>query len=132
MPLLSTTETMPLLEEVLEQTADKVPLLIELKNHSLRVGKLERNVLTLLQGYSGEVAIQSFNALSVLWYKRHVPAIWRGQLSSGGFGIPLQRFTTPHFAAYNVHSLPNRAMQNLRAEGVPLFAWTIRTCAEQT
>ena len=70
----------PLLEEVLELVNGKVPLLIEIKQKR-KAGKLEHKLMDILNNYKGEYAIQSFNPLTIYWFKKNYPNILRGQLS---------------------------------------------------
>ncbi len=123
--LLQTQEPIPLFAEVLRLVDGAVPLLIELKSMRLRVGELERAVLQALQGYGGAFALQSFNPLSVAYFRRHAPSICRGQLSLGRVGVPLTWRTRPDFIAYRVENLPNRSVSRLQRSGTPLLAWTI-------
>ncbi|WP_088105299.1 glycerophosphodiester phosphodiesterase family protein [Halalkalibacter urbisdiaboli] len=78
--LRHSSERIPLLKEVLDQVNGKVPLLIEIKNKG-RVGELESKVVELLYKYNGVYAIQSFNPLSISWFKRHAPTVIRGQIA---------------------------------------------------
>jgi len=125
--LCGTEERIPLLRDVLGMVSGRVPLLIELKTHAVRSGKLERAVLKALEGYSGEFALQSFNPLAVGWLRRHAPEICRGQLSAGPAGIPMAGVTKPNFVAYRVDDLPHPAVTHARERGLPALAWTVRT-----
>ena len=71
----------PLLKEVLALVDGKVPILIEVKNEHA-VGALERTLMDMLNHYSGKYAIESFNPLVLLWFKKNQPAVLRGQLVS--------------------------------------------------
>src|SRR3954454_521322 len=62
--LLRTGERVPLLAEVLDLVAGLVPLLIELKSGAPPT-RLEQAVLTALDGYAGDVAVQSFKLRTV-------------------------------------------------------------------
>ena len=128
--LFGTEERLPLLADVLELVSGRVPLLIELKTHAPRVGRLERAVVEALKGYSGEAALQSFNPLSVGWLLRHAPGFLRGQLASGPAGPPPRSAAKADFVAYRVEDLPNPAVTRLRERGIPIIAWTVRS-AEQ-
>jgi glycerophosphoryl diester phosphodiesterase len=125
--LLGTREPIPPLGAVLERVGGQVPLLIELKNLTELPGPLERAVLECLRGYRGEVALQSFNPLSVRWLRQNAPEVARGQLSARPAGIPLAGLTRPHFVAYRVDDLPHPAVTRARARGLPVLAWTVRT-----
>lgn|GEM_PF-1416393 len=56
-------EKVPTLDEALDLIAGQVPVLIEIKNFGMP-GRLESAVLSALEGYSGEYALQSFNPWS--------------------------------------------------------------------
>jgi len=74
--LLGTTERVPTLREVLDLVGGRVPLLVELKS-SVLWPALERAALAALDGYAGDVAIQSFK-------RRTVRAIGNAMSLSGG------------------------------------------------
>jgi glycerophosphoryl diester phosphodiesterase len=146
-PVLGTTNTVPRLEEVLSLVAGRVPLLIELKSGRGRRGRLEPAVASLLAGYKGPVAIQSFDPKMVAWFRHNMPHIPRGQISmvyAMGDGehapphqhAPLTRLAfwdeaRPDFIAYDVKGLPNWAVARRRREGVPVLTWTIRTASDR-
>jgi glycerophosphoryl diester phosphodiesterase len=64
------TDTIPTLEQVLEQVAGRVPLLIEIKDQDgamgANVGALEAAAARALSGYKGLVAVMSFNPHSMI------------------------------------------------------------------
>ncbi len=129
--LFDTEERLPLLAEVLDLVSCRVPLLIELKTQALRAGRLETAVLEVLAGYSGELAVQSFNPLSVGWLRRHAPDVCRGQLAAGPAGLPNSRYTQPHFVAYRVDDLPHPSVTRARKRGQPVLAWTVRSLEQR-
>lgn len=133
--LLSTTETIPTLEQVLKLVDGKVPLLIEIKSQE-KVGDLEKRVLKLLKAYKGEYAVQSFNPYTLKWFYQNAPKIWRGQLASYFKGVRLglikklvlrrlgmKKSTHQNFVSYDVDNLPNIWTKKLE---IPLLSWTIR------
>jgi glycerophosphoryl diester phosphodiesterase len=140
-------DTIPTLAQVLELVAGHVPLLIEIKAWTRKVGNLEARVAELLKSYDGPVAVQSFNPLTLRWYRRNAPVIPRGLLSTNyrahiPFGISrryrfaLRHLLTaflirPHFIAYDVHALPALAPRIARALGLPLIAWTVASDEER-
>lgn len=71
----------PTLVEVLDLVKGKVTLLIELKSDYLGV-KLEKEIVKILDNYQGKYAIQSFNPLTLLWFKKNRPSILRGLIMS--------------------------------------------------
>jgi glycerophosphoryl diester phosphodiesterase len=137
--LLGTGTTIPTLAEVLALLEGRVPLLIEIKN-SEAPGPLEEALLADLDGYDGPNAVQSFNPLSLAWFRERAPGIPRGQLS-GSFsdtvlddglrellvGLRFNEMTEPAFIAYELGCLPHPAASAARAAGLPLIAWTVRT-----
>ncbi len=135
--LYDTDQTIPRLEEVFEVIAGKIPILIEVKNEGT-VGVLERSLLDKLRGYSGEFAVQSFNPLTIQWFKKHAPEIIRGQLacelqdiSMGAYKKLLLRsmyfltLNSPMFVAYDIHGMPNRFTSRLHSMHIPIIAWTV-------
>jgi len=138
--LLDTNDTIPTLIEVLELVNGQVPILIEIKPQEV-VGPLENALNELLKSYTGEVAIQSFDPYSVLWFKKNNPKILRGQLScSYTIDIDLSPFkkflyknlllnfmTKPDFIGYDVEHLDNIMVKfNRRIMKIPILAWTIK------
>lgn len=81
LPLLGSSERIPLLEDVLSLVDGKVPLLIEVKlpRKSLAVCRALQKELA---SYKGEYLIQSFNTLVLYWFRKNAPDILRGQLSA--------------------------------------------------
>src|SRR3954447_23652997 len=122
--LLRTGERVPLLAEVLDLVAGRVPLLIELKSGAPPT-RLEQAVLTALDGYAGDVAVQSFKlrtvreldrreapgAIGRLWRRRTVPA-------------PGERVA---FVGCHVAGVPRRAVRRQREAGAVVLAWTVRS-----
>jgi glycerophosphoryl diester phosphodiesterase len=125
--LLGTDERVPRLGDVLDLVDGRVPLLVELKS-SAPGAALEQAVLRALDGYRGDVAIQSFkrrtvreldrrdapHAIGHLWRRRTVPAA-TGRLE---------------FVGCHVDGMPRRAVRRRRESGAVVLAWTVRS-AEQ-
>src|SRR3954454_12599012 len=122
--LLGTGERVPLLREVLDLVGGRVPLLIELKSGAPPT-RLEHAVLAALDGYAGDVAVQSFKlrtvreldrreapcAIGRLWRRRTVPA-------------PGERVA---FVGCHVDGVPRRAVRRQREAGAVVLAWTVRS-----
>jgi len=137
--------SIPLLADVLETIGGRVPLLIEVKNPSRRNRDPERALAAILAEYAGPVAVQSFNPFSLQWFRRRMPDIPRGQLSSDfkgdrGYAAPVGRHlklaarhlliccvSKPTFIAYDARCLPAWAPGRKRRAGLPLLAWTVRS-----
>ena len=149
--------TIPDLETVLRRIDGRVPVLIELKDQTGAFGPtvggpteggLERRVCEVVRGggQGDACAIMSFNPYSVLAVKTGAPGVARGLVSYD--------FEHPHdahvpvahrralaamtmageveadFVSYGAGSLAAPAIVALRAGGMPVFSWTIRS-AEQ-
>ena len=135
--LKDTGEKIPALKDVLSLVDGRVPLLIEVKSR-LSVGPLEEALAGALEGYGGEVAVQSFDPHSLRWFRDNRPDMMRGQVAGSlkgeGMAWPrklllrhllMNRVSQPHFIAYEVDLLPCLAVSRLRRKGVPVLAWTV-------
>jgi glycerophosphoryl diester phosphodiesterase len=125
--LLGTDERIPLLREVLELVAGRVPLLVEVKP-AVPSPALERAVLDALDGYAGEVAIQSFKRRTLRELERHeapfaVGHLWKRRPRPLGGAAPA-------FYGCRVDGAPTRAVRRRREAGAIVLAWTVRSAAE--
>jgi len=139
---LEGTDTgIPLLEDVLQAVNGKVGLLIEIKSRG-KPWVVESATAALLDQYSGNFAIQSFNPGTLWWFKKMRPDYLRGQISWGyGSEAPwkkvvlanygLNGITRPDFIADDWRRLPAWApMAIKRFQRLPLLGWTVRSQAE--
>lgn len=81
--LLGGTETIPSFEAVLRAIDGAIPIIIEIKPYRPyreRVLLCEAT-LSLLNGYTGDFCVESFDPRILLWFRRHAPHILRGQLT---------------------------------------------------
>lgn len=140
--LKGSSDTIPALQDLLDQIRGRVPLLIEIKSFHQKVGACEQRVAEILDDYSGPFAVQSFNPYSVGWFAKHAPRFPRGQLSLNYFQkdyahLPLQGrillhmmllnyVSRPQFCAYEWSALPSLSAMRMRAMGRPVIAWTIK------
>ncbi len=139
--LIGTEQSIPRLETALELINGRVPVLIEIKNESFS-NRMEANVAEVLDGYSGPFAVQSFNPLSVRWFKRHRPEYCCGQLAGGlNSGMAIGRVTnyllkniylnfvpSPHFIAYYALAGDISFFKSIkRLTNAPLILWTVDT-----
>ena len=129
----------PKLREVLEMTAGRVPILVELKFDN-DVGEPEDKLLAMLEEYPGDYVLESFHPFSVRYLKKAAPQYVTGLLS---YQFPrktgLSRVTRkilrecwmeplikPDFIAYDIQWIPKKNLNRKRNKGIPLIAWTIR------
>ncbi|MDO5642760.1 MAG: glycerophosphodiester phosphodiesterase family protein, partial [Paracoccus sp. (in: a-proteobacteria)] len=147
MRLAGSDETIPTLAATLRDIAGQVPLLIEIKDQDGRLGgntgDLQDRVAALLESYDGPVAIMSFNPDTVAAFGRAAPAVTRG-LTSCAFARDdwpmlddkararlgaLADFDRigGEFISHDWVDLANPAVAALKARGVPVLCWTIRS-----
>ena len=136
---LSETEyKIPLFEEVLELIDGKVPILIEIKTDR-KAGETEDKLVKILENYKGDFAVQSFNPLSVKWFKDNFSEIPRGQLASKFKNdkmfflkkifmknLYLNFITKPDFVSYSIGDLPKKQVEKFRNKGNMVLCWTVR------
>jgi len=137
--LLDTEEKVPLLTELLPIVKGRSPLLIEIKGTSFKIGDLEQAVYDILKEYDGDYAVQSFNPLTVKWFKDNAKEILRGQLSSwfdDSCGQPKYIYraiaklwtnilTKPDFVSYDQKFMPIKYCNRVKKKGMPIIAWTV-------
>ena len=87
MSLCGTDQHIPLFSQVLEVFGGRGPLIVELKTGP-RNKELCEKTLALLEGYRGDVCIESFDPRIVAWFRRHAPQLLRGQLAA-----PMEEYT---------------------------------------
>ena len=137
--LCGTTQTIPLFSEVLKTVRGRGPLIVELKNGK-RNEELCEKTYALLEKYSGEYCIESFNPFIVRWFKKNAPEVIRGQLANppkdynGEVGpitavilgnCLLNFLSRPQFIAYKITPKPF-TVKLCEALGAMKVAWTSR------
>lgn len=140
--LFNTKEIIPLFEDVLKLVNGKVMLDIELKSDN-KVGKLEEELVKLLENYKGEFIVKSFNPFTIRWFNKNRPNYIVGLLCSNYKKEKMnivKKFVLKHmlfnsfckfdFLAYNIHALPNKKISKYRKKGFPIFVWVIRNTDE--
>ena len=150
-PLLGGDEGIPTLDEILDLVDGQVPLLIELKdqdgNMGPDVGSLEAATGAALQGYSGPVAVMSFNPHSVAAMADTAPTVPRGIVTSAYTAedwpllpkaardrlaaIPDYDRTGACFVSHEVEDLGRPRLEELRRLGAAIFCWTVRSEAQE-
>ena len=146
-PLLHGDEGIPTLSEVLDIVAGKVPLLIEIKDQDggmgPNVGPLEQATADALKGYTGPVAVMSFNPHSIAEMARLAPDVSRG-LTTSAYDpdswttlkqstcdtlrdIPDLDRTGSSFISHEAGDLDRPRVAEIKAQGLPILCWTIRS-----
>jgi glycerophosphoryl diester phosphodiesterase len=132
------------LGELCDLVAGRVTLLLELKSHFDGDARLAKRAISVLAGYTGPVAVMSFDPDLIEVIRHAAPNLRRGIVSERNYdhpewnrlSPPRKRSlawllhaprTRPQFIAYSVRDLP--AMAPLVARTVfrlPLLTWTVR------
>ncbi len=133
----STEEKIPLLTEFLKFVDGRVPVLLEVKDHG-NVGEAEEIIKETLDGYNGDIAVQSFNPFVVKWFKQNTtyPA---GLLSSFFRDVEMAKwkktvlknllllnYSKADFVSYECSDGNEfKKLKNLKGK-VPILFWTVR------
>jgi glycerophosphoryl diester phosphodiesterase len=139
--LQGTSQTIPLLEDVLRTVRGHVPLLIEVK-YPAPAGQIGPVLVALLAKYRGEVAVEAFDPRLVWWFRRHAPHLPRGQ-NAGTLpeytnvprwvrrflcGMPFNWLTRPGFIVFDIRDYPNKRLLFWEhVLNIPILVWTIKT-----
>ena len=138
----------PTLAELLDVVKGSVPLVVELKSEAAGTGApLAAAVARELTGYSGRVAVMSFEPPTMIAMGAAAPHFPRGMIidAFAAKDYPLlssaQRFALRHlvaapfvrpsFVACDARRLPALAASALRVFGRPTLTWTVRSTAER-
>jgi glycerophosphoryl diester phosphodiesterase len=145
--LTDAADGIPTLPEVLALVAGRVPLLIEIKDQTGTMdetdGRLEAAVARALQGYTGPVAVMSFNPHAVATMARLAPSVPRGLTTSAYDpqdwaplapsicdrlrAIPDHDRTGASFISHEAADLARPRVAELKAQGTAILCWTIRS-----
>jgi glycerophosphoryl diester phosphodiesterase len=150
-PLKDSSEGIPSLAEILSLVAGHVPLLIEIKDQHGQMGetdgRLEAATATALTGYSGPVALMSFNPHSMAHMARLAPHLPRG-LTTSAFnraawhplrsavcrhlrGIPDYDRVGASFISHEWRDLARPRVVALAAQGAAILSWTLKSPADE-
>lgn len=142
--LEGTNEKIPTFQQVLDLYAGAAPLIIELKAERGNAAALCDTVCKVLDTYSGDFCIESFDPRCIAWLKKNRPDLIRGQLSENYFATPRSKLpwylklllschmmnflTKPDFIAYRFSD--RKRLDNFlcrRLWGVQGVTWTIKS-----
>ncbi|MGR3323622.1 MAG: glycerophosphodiester phosphodiesterase family protein [Pseudooceanicola sp.] len=146
-PLTGGETGIPTFAEVLHQVAGRVPLLVEIKDQDGAlgpgVGRLEEAAARDAAGYDGPLAFMSFNPHSVRALSGLAPERARGIVTSAYRpkdwmlvpaptrvrlrGIPDVDASGAAFISHEADDLSRPRVAELRAQGLPVLCWTIRS-----
>lgn len=149
--VLGSDQPIPTLAAFLGLVAGQVPLLVEIKDQDGAcghdIGTLHLRVAEALADYAGPVAVMSFNPHVVAGFHRAAPRIAVG-LTSCAFPEadwpairPARRVelaaladfdrSGASFVSHDHTDLANPRIDALRAQGVPILCWTIRSAEQE-
>lgn len=140
-------ETIPTLPEVLAQVEGRIPVLIELKDQHGQMGAsdgvLEEATVHALKGYSGPVAVMSFNPNMVDRLSALLPNVPRGLVTCGYpvkdwpelseddrallREIPDYERVGACFVSHQITDLDNPRLSELKKKGADILCWTVRS-----
>jgi glycerophosphoryl diester phosphodiesterase len=139
-------ETIPTLADALTVVGHRAMVHIEIKIPFGEVGPLERRVHEVLIDHSGPTCVIGFNPYSHGWFADHHPKVLRGLDSYSYAGTDARHLSPeirrkyaqldhvsiarPHFLALSLDMLPHPKATALRAQGLPIIAWTVREPAQ--
>lgn len=142
----NTKEVIPTLDEVLQKVGGRVPLIIEIKSHWNGSDALARRALDVLAPYEGHYALMSFDPEVLEATRQLSPRTVRGIVADRVADrlwrqLPLPRRlelrhlahverSLPHFVSYEAKGLPWPPVRALRAAGLPVISWTVRSQGE--
>lgn len=144
-PFRATADRIPTLGDVLDVVGEKVPIFCEVKSYGgNEPWPLVARAADVLARYQGPVAMMSFDPGAVTAIRDLAPGIARGIVADdcrddeewAGFAWTTRFYlrnllhlpkTRPDFVAYWIKALPAAAPNALRALGMPLLTWTVRT-----
>lgn len=134
------------LGELLAQVQGQVPLVIEIKSHWDGDQRLAARALEVLESYRGPHCLMSFDPDVVEALRRMSPGTIRGIVAERAFDsyydalpfrtqMELRCFshisrTRPDFVSFYFGDLPWAPVTALRAAGMPVISWTIRSAGE--
>lgn len=132
--LRGTGEMIPTLGDIVRLVDSRVPMLVEIKAPTARVGTLCASVLRAVRGYPGVMAVMSFNPEVGRWFWNNGRGITRGLVvterrprQAHGIERRLSLWRArPHFLAYDVEDLPSEFAREQRRRGLPVLTWTVR------
>lgn len=147
MKLGGTADTVPTLEEVLKLIDGRVPLLIEIKMEGEEHGVAEA-LAEEISDYSGDYIVESFNPKALAIFRKIMPEVPRGILSSLFTkeekykrkplyflleNLFFNFLARPDFIAYEKGGAACPNLRRIRRRwSTPLFAWTVRSAQEES
>jgi len=121
--------TIPRLSALLDVTAGKVPLVVELKRGAAPDPRFVPAVLDAIAGYDGPLALMSFDFGLLAELKAAGATVPLGLTAEGAENFDEHEAAMAlglDFVSYYYQHLPNDFTTGLRDKGIPVITWTIR------
>ena len=138
--LAGTDEALFTLADLIRRLGADARILVEVKTPNRSVWRLCRAVLDAIGGRESQIAIMSFNPQVGAWFAHQAPEVLRGLVVSEADEIDfwsrmkgsIKRILSlararPDFLAYDIRSLAAPMPLRLRAAGMPMLTWTVRS-----
>ncbi len=124
--LLETNSVISSIDEVLYKINGKVPILIEIKESFHP--DIEERLFEIIRSYEGEIAIQSFDKKSIIWFKNNAPFYKLG-LISNNLELTVEEISKlgVDFLAFNINILDSDIVKNLKDLKFHILTWTVDT-----
>ena len=142
--LVGSTETIPTLKEVLNQTNGRQPILLEIKGDQGQYNEISRAVWKDIENYKGDVAVMSFYPEIIKYFRNNHPSVTCGLVATSlnDGNLPSTYFDPSHqkkvikeletdFIAYDIRALPNLVTKHCRLNNIPVLTWTVCNCNDQ-
>ncbi|MEL6750903.1 MAG: glycerophosphodiester phosphodiesterase family protein, partial [Pseudomonadota bacterium] len=119
----------------LKIVAGRVPLIIELKKELDGGDRLVSAVARALDGYSGQVAVMSFEHRQCAAFASAMPGTPRGLTAEGDASTQdaharAMAHYDMQFVSYSIRDLPVPFVSEVREKGTPVITWTVRSPEE--
>ena len=124
--LLGTNSLISSIDEVLYKINGKVPILIEIKESFHP--DIEERLFEIIKAYDGEIAIQSFDKKSIMWFKNNAPFYKLGLISNDP-GLKVEQISKlgVDFLAIDINILDTNIVKKLKKLKFHILTWTVDT-----
>ncbi len=104
--LEGTQERIPLFKDVLALFDGRAPIIVELKAEQGNHAALAKAVCEILDGYTGDYCLESFDPRVIYWLRKNRPELCRGQLAENFLANPKSKLPW-HLKFALTHQLEN-------------------------
>tara|TARA_R110002096_G_scaffold46032_4_gene123016 strand:- start:7584 stop:8348 length:765 start_codon:yes stop_codon:yes gene_type:complete len=150
-PLTGGTKPIPRFDEFMAHVAGRVPVLIELKDQDgaqgSKLSNLESSACEIMRGYTGAVAVMSFNPDMIARCAMLAPDVPRGLVTDPFTAddwpevdadrraelakIPHYNLIGATFISHNRADLSSPRVAELKSQGATIFCWTVKSEAQE-